>query len=226
MSVQGFHALESKYPNAFDQFVITDNAPTKSSVLKQTTMLYDMCAAHAPYYVNTDYQGSDLIAGGAEPAPPRRATKITFSDRNDAGILQVASAQDCCAKCVATAGCKYFTFGSDVKKCWPKSGKSGQQTQSYRTSGDVCMWTYPPTDSPTALPTSEPSFSNVPDVKCSCATPNQGTGNKNGFTCTDGTGGTCTSKEVCSATTAWTKGAQSSSFCAVQPTGIQYGDVR
>lgn len=135
---RAFDALEAKYPNAFDRFVVTAKAAAHSSALEQTTMLYDMCAAHSPYYVNTDYDGSDLIKGG---------------------ITNIASVQDCCAKCVATSGCKYFTYGTDKKTCWVKSGSTGKEAQSYRTSGDVCMWTYPPTNAPTALPTISPSLS-------------------------------------------------------------------
>jgi hypothetical protein len=59
---QAFDALKAKYPNAFDRFVVPAKAPDSSVLrarrshpdshlqrVKQTTMLYDMCTANAPY---------------------------------------------------------------------------------------------------------------------------------------------------------------------------------
>ena len=66
---------------------------------------------------NTDYQGSDLVKGG----------------------VGATSASQCCLACKKTPGCMYWTFGTDRKTCWVKSGAKGWETQNYRNSGSLVL---------------------------------------------------------------------------------------
>jgi hypothetical protein len=154
---QDFRAVEAKWPNAFDKFVVVDNpssilasesfadlarkrplpSNTDSSKPRMTNLAsaYDRCAPNQPFEVNTDYQGSDLMTG----------------------ITNIASALDCCYRCVETANCRYFTYGTDQNKCWVKDSATGHESQLYRTSGDLLQYTDPPTEAPTVTPTSTPT---------------------------------------------------------------------
>jgi len=68
----------------------------------------------------TDYQGNDLVKGGLPASTPA----------------------SCCAKCKATARCKYWTFGSKgdgSSVCWVKWASTGVQSQAGRTSGTMLI---------------------------------------------------------------------------------------
>lgn len=147
--------IKSKWPDAFDRFQVvaspamlsnvqsfselnnprqhtssTLNAPATSSKLQATS--YDRCEANSPFNTDTDYQGSDIIKGG---------------------IQNLHSAIQCCQACLDQEGCKYFTWGTNVNKCWLKSNRAGSESQLYRTSGAPVEYTYPPSAAPTFLPT-------------------------------------------------------------------------
>lgn len=76
------------------------------------TPTLDYCS-HKCFSTNTDYQGNDLVKGG----------------------IKASSAKACCAACAKTAGCKFWTFGTDKNTCWVKDSAAGWQTQSHRISG-------------------------------------------------------------------------------------------
>ena len=78
--------------------------------------LQDVCADQC-IQRNTDYQGSDLVKGG----------------------IAATTESQCCMACKKTAGCVYWTFGTDKNKCWVKSGARGWQTQNYRNSGSLVV---------------------------------------------------------------------------------------
>ena len=79
---------------------------------------YDPCQDETNFEDNVDYQGSDLVKGG-------------FS-----GITKPSQ---CCQKCVATQGCKYWTMGKNNHKCWVKSNMNGVESQSNRASGSFIV---------------------------------------------------------------------------------------
>ena len=39
----------------------------------------------------------------------------------------------CCAHCIATKGCKYWTHGTDNMRCWVKTTPKGKQKQWNRS---------------------------------------------------------------------------------------------
>jgi chemotaxis protein histidine kinase CheA len=77
---------------------------------------YDPCEDPSNVEKGTDYHGSDIVKGG----------------------FQVSSAKQCCQKCVATQGCKFWTLGTKGRRkntCWVKYGYSGWEKQGNRDSG-------------------------------------------------------------------------------------------
>jgi hypothetical protein len=104
---------------------------------------------------NTDLQGADIVDGG-------------FND--------IITPKACCQKCAETQGCKYWTFGSDVSKCWVKSSVKGQEFQSHRQSGTLAMVSAAPTQpigtvAPTQVPTESSSTSASSSVISVTAAP-------------------------------------------------------
>merc|ERR1712217_573688 len=71
---------------------------------------YDPCQDDGNVEKHIDFLGSDLIKGGTN-------TKNT---------------RECCHTCVATVGCKYYSYstsGSRKGTCWTKSDMSGWEKQ-------------------------------------------------------------------------------------------------
>ena len=100
-------------------FCKTGNSPGKCLVDgekcegESVSGLYDPCQDKTNYEDNRDYFGSDLVKGGFSNMTPAK----------------------CCAKCIATKGCKYWTFGKDDNKCWVKANPTGNKRQGNRLSG-------------------------------------------------------------------------------------------
>ena len=93
------------------------SAPSeKPTAVPTMTPTHGFCTA-ACIEANVDYQGNDLIKGGVTSHSPA----------------------DCCAKCQATAGCKYWTQSKDSTQCWVKSAALGYQSQSNRESGTLLV---------------------------------------------------------------------------------------
>ena len=72
------------------------------------------CQGEDKFKDGVDYFGSDLMKG-----------------------FIVSNASDCCSKYLVTAGCKYWTFGTDNKKCWLKPNMNGKLPKSTRVSGTM-----------------------------------------------------------------------------------------
>ena len=59
-----------------------------------------------------------------------------------------ANASTCCAICLATPGCKFFTFFVDVKQCFPKTSASGWRTGAANHPISGCIGACPPSPPP------------------------------------------------------------------------------
>ena len=92
---------------------IKTNMKGKQSQGNRESGYYDPCQDKDNFEDNIDYQGSDLVKGGFSNTTPEK----------------------CCAHCIATKGCKYWTFGKNNNKCWVKSNTKGFEHQSNRKSG-------------------------------------------------------------------------------------------
>ena len=72
------------------------------------------CVYHIRVCRDVDFHGADIKKGGFHNIP---------------------GATICCALCIKHGSCRFWTYSTDLKKCWLKSSSNGKEKQANRVSG-------------------------------------------------------------------------------------------
>lgn len=108
-----------------------------------------------------------MPGSGMSALPPAAVTRYDNTDfpANDIRNQPAASYEQCAATCLGAADCRAFTFATDQRRCYLKSGMSGTSPTNTASSGVVHRTTSAPAAS-VPLPAAGPSCSVGGTARC------------------------------------------------------------